>query len=121
MTDQSTSDRATTNGRSSTNNSLRGRKKQWKDLPNDPLAEGFESHQAEYVIGKSPVTWSALEPGSLFARSKSGKSLYVKINDGRAIGLDTKQAIDVKPSIRLTLQVWVVTSFNSTTASKADF
>lgn len=121
MTDQSTSDRATTNGRSPTNNSLRGRKKQWRDLTVDPLAEGFDSHQAEYVVGKSPITWSTLEPGQLFSRSKSGKNLYVKINDGRAIGLDTKQAIEVKPSIRLTMQVWLVTSFNSTTASKADF
>lgn len=121
MTEQSISDRHIANGNKPANNTRKGKPKQWKDLTTDPLAEGFDSHQAEYVVGKSPVTWSTLEPGQLFSRSKAGKSLYVKINDGRAISLDSKQAIDIKPSIRLTLQVWLVTSFNSTTATRADF
>jgi hypothetical protein len=93
----------------------------WKDLTIDPLAEGFDSHQAEYVVGKSPVSWATLTPGQLFSRNKSGKSLWVKLNDGRAICLDTRQAMEVKPAIRNSMQVWLVTSFNSTTASKADF
>ncbi|OUL33117.1 hypothetical protein BV372_17375 [Nostoc sp. T09] len=121
MTDQDTTDRATTNGRSSTNNRLKGRKKQWRDLPTDPLEKGFLSLQAEYVVGKTPVSWSTLEPGQLLSRSESGKNLFVKINDGRAICLDSRQSIDISPNRRLTMQVWVVTSFNSTTASKADF
>ncbi|OUL34088.1 hypothetical protein [Nostoc sp. 106C] len=121
MTDQDTTNRATTNGRSSTNNSRQGRKKVWKDLPIDPLGKGFDSHQAEYIVGKTSVSYSTLDPGQLFSLSETGKNLYVKINDGRAIGLDTKRAIEVSPNHRLTMQTWVVTSFNSTTASKADF
>ncbi|WP_244918099.1 hypothetical protein [Nostoc linckia] len=72
-------------------------------------------------MGKAPVTWAILEPGQLFSRSKSGKNLHVKLNDGRAICLDTRQPIEIKPTIRNSLQVWVVTNFNSTSASKADF
>lgn len=121
MSEQQTTDRAATNGRSTANPAVKGRKKQWKDLSIDPLAEGFDSHQAEYVVGKSPVTWSTVEPGQLFSRSKAGKNLYVKLNDGRAMCLDTRQPIEIKPQIRLTFQIWLVTSFNSTTASKADF
>lgn len=121
MTEQLTPDRATTNGRSATTTPRKGKAKVWKDLSIDPLAEGFDSHQAEYVVGKSPVSWSTITPGQLFSRSKSGKSLWVKLNDGRATCLDTRQSIEVKPSIRNSMQVWLVTSFNSTTANKADF
>lgn len=101
--------------------SRKGKQKQWKDLTQDPLSEGFDTYQAEYVVGKAPLSWLSLSPGQLFSRTKSGKSLYVKMNDGRAICLDTKQSIEIKPAIRPTFQVWLVTSFNSTTASKADF
>jgi hypothetical protein len=121
MTDQSISDRATTNGRLSTNHPRKGRPKEWKDLPTDPLEKGYLSLQAEYIVGKSSVTYSTLEPCQLFSLSESGKNLYVKINDGRAIGLDTKRAIEISPKRRLSLQAWVVTNFNSTTASKANF
>ncbi|MBH8577005.1 hypothetical protein I8752_29290 [Nostocaceae cyanobacterium CENA369] len=121
MSDQQTTDKATTNGRITPTNSLKGRKKQWKSLAVDPLAEGFDGHQAEYVVGKSPLTWATLQPGQLFSRSKSGKNLHVKLNDGRAICLDTRQPIEFEPRIRNTQQVWLVTSFNSTTANKADF
>lgn len=55
MTDQHIADRHIANGKSSGNSGLKGRKKQWKDLTIDPLAEGFDSHQAEYVVGKSPL------------------------------------------------------------------
>lgn len=121
MTDQQTTNGTAINPRSPNNSRLKGRKKEWKDLSIDPLAEGFDGHQAEYVVGKSPVAWSSLEPGQLFSRSKAGKNLHVKLNDGRGVCLDTRQSIEVKPSIRNSLQVWLVTSFNSTTASKADF
>lgn len=121
MTDQQTTDKATTNGRSSTMTQRKGKAKVWKDLSIDPLAEGFDSHTADYVVGKSPVSWATVTPGQLFSRSKAGKSLYVKLNDGRATCLDTRQSIEVKPSIRNSMQVWLVTSFNSTTANKADF
>lgn len=113
MTEQQTTNGRSINGLSTTTNSRKGKKKEWKDLAIDPLAEGYESHQAEYVVGKSPVSWDTLTPGQLFSRTKTGKSLYVKMNDGRAICLDTRQSIEIKPSIRLNLQVWLVTSFNS--------
>lgn len=121
MTEQQTTDRAVTNGRSAGDKPKQPKPKQWKDLSVDPLSEGFDSHQAEYVVGKAPVSWSTLKPGDIFSRSKSGKSLHIKMNDGRAVCLDTKQGITVKPTIRMSFQVWLVTSFNSTTASKADF
>lgn len=121
MSEQQTTDKPS-NGRLSAHTSkLKGKTKVWKDLAADPLAEGFDSHQAEYVVGKSPVSWSTVEPGQLFSRSKTGKNLYVKMNEGRAICLDTRQSVEVKPSLRNSLQVWLVTSFNSTTASKGDF
>jgi len=121
MTDQQTTDKPL-NGRLMTNyTSRKGKKKEWKDLTIDPLSEGYDSHHAEYVVGKAPITWALLEAGQLFSRSKSGKNLHVKLNDGRAICLDTRQPIEIKPSIRNSLQVWVVTNFNSTSASKADF
>ncbi|WGV25680.1 hypothetical protein [Halotia branconii] len=104
-----------------TANSRKGKKKEWKDLSIDPLSEGFDGHQAEYVVGKAPVTWAHIQTGQLFSRSKSGKNLHVKLNDGRAVCLDTQKPLEVKPSIRNSLQVWVVTNFNSTTANKADF
>jgi hypothetical protein len=121
MSEQQTTDRTTPNGRSSNNSPRKGKQKQWKDLTIDPLSEGFDSHQAEYVVGKAPVTWSNLTSGQLFSRTKSGKNLYVKMNDGRAVCLDTRQSIEIKPAIRMSFQVWLVTSFNSTTATKADF
>jgi hypothetical protein len=121
MTEQQITDKPLSNGRTSPASKLKGKPKVWKDLSVDPLAEGFDSHQAEYVVGKSPVSWSTVSPGQLFSRSKSGKSLYVKLNDGRATCLDTRQSIEVKPAIRNSMQVWLVTSFNSTTANKADF
>ncbi|MFN6565439.1 MAG: hypothetical protein RMY28_037340 [Nostoc sp. ChiSLP01] len=121
MTEQQTTERITNGRQPTANTSRRGKKKEWKDLSVDPLAEGFDGHQAEYVIGKSPVTWATVQPGQLFSRSKSGKNLHVKLNDGRGVCLDTRQPIEVKPSIRNTLQVWLVTNFNSTSATKADF
>ncbi|MCC5603857.1 hypothetical protein [Nostoc favosum] len=121
MTDQQISDKALNGQRPSPINSRRGKKKEWKDLTIDPLSEGYDSHQADYVVGKAPITWALLEAGQLFSRSKSGKNLHVKLNDGRAICLDTRQPIEIKPAIRNSLQVWVVTNFNSTSASKADF
>lgn len=121
MTEQHTTDRPVTNGRLTTETAKKRKPKQWKDLSIDPLSEGFDSHTSEYVVGKAPVSWSTLKAGDLFSRTKAGKSLHVKMNDGRAICLDTKQSIEVKPAIRMSFQVWLVTSFNSTTASKADF
>jgi len=120
MTDHQTTDRPSTNGRTTATTTRKGKPKVWKDLSIDPLAEGFESHQADYVVGKSPVSWATVTPGQLFSRSKFGKSLYVKLNDGRATCLDTRQSIEVKPSIRNSMQVWLVTSFNSTSATKSD-
>lgn len=121
MTDQQTTDKPI-NGRLPGNyTSRKGRKKEWKDLTIDPLSEGYDSHQADYVVGKAPMTWALLEAGQMFSRSKNGKNLHVKLNDGRAICLDTRQPIEVKPGIRNSLQVWIVTNFNSTSASKADF
>ena len=121
MTDQQITDRATTNGKSVTQAEPKVRKpREWKDIPDDPLAEGFDAHQADYVVGKNQVAWDTLKPGQLFSRSKSGKNLYVKLNDGRAICLDTRQPIEIKPVKRNNWPVWLVTSFNSTTASKVD-
>jgi hypothetical protein len=121
MTEQTVNDKPSINGRSPTTTKPKGGKKEWKDLAVDPLAEGFDSHHAEYVVGKSPVSWSTVLPGQLISRTKSGKSLWVKLNDGRGVCLDTRQAMEVKPAIRNSMQVWLVTSFNSTSASKADF
>ncbi|MFN6540889.1 MAG: hypothetical protein RM021_031735 [Nostoc sp. EkiNYC01] len=90
-------------------------------MADDPLTEGFDSHQAEYVVGKTQVVFATLKPGQLFSRTKSGKTLSVKLNDGRFVCLDTREAVEVSPSRRKTLPCWVVTMFNSTTASKADF
>jgi hypothetical protein len=122
MTDQQTTDRATTNGKSATHPEPKvKRERQWKEMSTDPLSEGFEVHQAEYVVGKTQVGFDTLAPGQLFSRTKSGKSLYVKLNDGRGVCLDTRQPIEVSPQKRKTWQIWLVTNFNSTTASKADF
>ncbi|PHM11650.1 hypothetical protein [Nostoc sp. 'Peltigera malacea cyanobiont' DB3992] len=122
MTDQQITDRAITNGRSTTNKSDRkGKPREWKEMADDPLSDGFDAHQAEYVVGRTQVGFSTLEPGQLFSRSKSGKTLCVKLNDGRAVCLDTRQAIEVSPQKRKSWPIWIVTNFNSTTASKADF
>jgi hypothetical protein len=121
MTDQQTTDKTLNGQRPSPINSRKGKKKEWKDLTIDPLSEGYDSHSADYVVGKSPITWALLEVGQLFSRSKGGKNLHVKLNDGRAICLDTRRPIEFKPSIRNSTQVWVVTNFNSTSASKTDF
>ena len=120
MTDQQTTDRATTNGKSANTEPKARRQRQWKEMADDPLSEGFDSHQAEYVVGKTQVIFETLSPGQLFARTKSGKTLYVKLNDGRAVCLDTRQPIEVSPTRRKTLPCWIVTIFNSTTASKVD-
>jgi hypothetical protein len=120
MTEQQIANGTTSNSRLSLTSSRRGRKKDWKDLSLDPLSEGFDSHQADYVVGRATVTWSNVQPGQLFSRSKSGKNLHVKINDGRGICLDTRQAIEVKPTIRDSLQVWIVTNFNSTSVAKTE-
>ncbi|AFY31618.1 hypothetical protein [Calothrix sp. PCC 7507] len=120
MTDQQTTNGITANARSNFTSSRKGRKKEWKDLTIDPLSEGYDSYQADYVVGKAPITWALLEAGQLFSRSKTGKNLHVKLNDGRAICLDTRQPIEIKPSIRNSLQIWVVTNFNSTSANKDD-
>ncbi len=121
MTEQQSIDKSSTNGHSSPAPAKKRRTKQWKDLVIDPLSEGFDCHNADYVVGKAPVSWSSLKPGDLFTRSKAGKSIHIKMNDGRGLSLDTKQSIEVKPAIRMSFQVWLVSAFNSTTASKADF
>ena len=96
--------------------SRKGIKRQWKDLPPDPLAEGFDNYPASYIVGKSSITWADLNVGSIFSRSKSGKSLHMKIDAGRAICMDTGDSLEIAPKLRMGLQVWKVTSFNSTTA-----
>ncbi|MBD2491124.1 hypothetical protein [Aulosira sp. FACHB-615] len=121
MSEQDTINKASTNGKSSHIAPRKGKERKWKDLTVDPLEKGFDSHIAEYVVGKSPITWSTVEVGQLFSRTESGKNIYVKLNDARAVSLDTRQPIEFKPSIRATKQVWLVTSFNSITASKGDF
>ncbi len=122
MTDQQTTDRATTNGKSATQAEPKARRtREWKEMSIDPLSEGFEVLQAEYVVGKTQVGFDTLSPGQLFSRTKSGKSLYVKLNDGRGVCLDTRQPIEVSPQKRKTWQIWLVTNFNSTTASKTDY
>lgn len=120
MTDQQTTYQATTNGKSGKTD-RKGKPRVWKEMAEDPLSEGFDAHQAEYVVGRTQVTFETLSPGQLFSRSKSGKSLYVKLNDGRAICLDTRQPIEISPTRRKTLPSWVVTIFNSTTTSKEVF
>lgn len=109
------------NGRSAISQKLKGKPKQWKDLPIDPLAEGYQQLTAAYIVGNSPVSWVTVTPGQLFSRTKTGKNLYVKLNDGRGVSLDTKQAIEVKPQLRNSMQVWLVTNFNSISAPQADF
>ncbi|MEH2287186.1 hypothetical protein [Nostoc sp.] len=122
MTDQPTTDRATTNGKSATQAEPKARRaREWKEMADDPLSEGFDSHQAEYVVGRTQVGFETLNPGQLFSRTKSGKSLYVKLNDGRAVCLDTRQPVEVSPQKRKNWQVWLVTNFNSTTANKTDY
>jgi hypothetical protein len=101
----------------STNGSVRrsrkGIKREWKDLPQDPLAEGFDEYQSTYIVGKTPVTWSSLTTGSLFTRSKSGKLIHCKLDAGHAIALDTGESLEIAPKYRVTLQVYKVTAFNS--------
>lgn len=117
MSEQDTISKPSTNGRSSLNSSTIKRRKQWKDLPPDTLSDGFSEHQAVYTVGNSPLSWSQLQVGQLFCRSKTGKAVHVKVNAGRGICLDTQAPIEVKPSIRNSLQVWLVTSINTTTAT----
>lgn len=105
-------------GNSANRGSRKGKTKQWKDLATDPLAEGFDEHNATYIVGRTPVTWEQLGTGKLFSRSKAGKSLHIKLDSGRAICLDTGASIEVAPRIRLSLQVWQVTAINSTTANR---
>lgn len=95
--------------------SRKGVKRQWKDLPVDALAEGFDEYTANYIVGRTPLVWNQLPIGSMFSRSKSGKTLHIKLDAAKAICLDTLEAIEVAPKIRVSLQVWKVTSFNSTT------
>ncbi|MEI1375966.1 hypothetical protein PQG02_06850 [Nostoc sp. UHCC 0926] len=122
MTDQQTTDRATTNGKSATQAEPKARRpREWKEMATDPLSEGFDVHQAEYVVGRTQVAFESLKPGQLFSRTKSGKSLCVKLNDGRGLCLDTREPIEVSPQKRKSWQIWLVTLFNSTTASKADY
>ncbi|BAY21699.1 hypothetical protein NIES2100_14560 [Calothrix sp. NIES-2100] len=121
MNEQQVTNTSTSNGSKPHTSPRKGRPRQWKDLSQDPLAEGFDSHSADYIVGKSPLSWSVVEPGQLFSRSKTGKNLHVKLNDGRAINLDTGRPIEIKPTMRNSWQVWLVTSFNSITASKTDF
>ena len=120
MNESLSADRAVMNGVTSNVKAKRG-KKQWKDLAVDPLAEGFAEHDASYTVGNSPLTWSQIETGQLFCRTKSGKAVHVKIHSGLGICLDTQARLEIKPTIRETMQVWLITSFNTTTASKANF
>ena len=96
--------------------SRKGVKRQWKDLPPDPLAEGFDEHTANYIVGKSSVTWADLAIGAIFSRSKSGKALHVKLDAGHGICLDTGEQIEIAPKHRPILQIWKVTSINTTTS-----
>lgn len=122
MTDQQTTDRTTTNGKSTNGAEPRARRpREWKEMPTDPLSEGFDVHPAEYIVGRTQVAFATLKPGQLFSRTKSGKTLCVKFNDGRGFCLDTRESIEVSPQKRKTWQIWLVTNFNSTTASKADY
>ncbi|MEO0687702.1 MAG: hypothetical protein AAFY76_22285, partial [Cyanobacteria bacterium J06649_11] len=105
MTEQATDYKPGTNGKLSSNPSRKGRKKNWKDLDVDPLEKGFDSYQAEYIVGRSAVPWLGVKPGQLFSRNDSGKNLFVKMNDGRAISLDTKRVIELKLVINHTLIV----------------
>jgi hypothetical protein len=112
MQDQQTNSTLSTNG---ARKSLKGRTRQWKDLSTDPLSEGFDEHTAAYIVGRTPLTWSQLSIGSLFSRSKSGKNLHIKLDAAKAVSLDTNESLEIAPKYRPTLQVWKVTSFNSTT------
>ena len=95
--------------------SLKGRVRQWKDLSTDALSEGFDGYSASYIVGRTPLTWSQLAIGCLFSRSKSGKNLHIKLDAAKAVSLDTNESLEIAPKYRPTLQVWKVTSFNSTT------
>lgn len=95
--------------------SRKGVKREWKDLPTDVLAEGFDQHTATYTVGRTPLSWKELPIGSVFSRTKNGKPLHIKLDAAKAICLDTWEAIEVAPKYRASLQVWKVTSFNSTT------
>ncbi|MEM6399800.1 MAG: hypothetical protein AAF757_06140 [Cyanobacteria bacterium P01_D01_bin.116] len=121
MTEQATDYKPGTNGKLPNNPSRKGRKKNWKDLDVDPLEKGFDSYQAEYIVGRSAVPWLGVSPGQLFSRNDSGRNLFVKMNDGRAISLDTRRVIEIKPTLRPTMSVWLVTSFNSISTAKPDF
>lgn len=96
----------------------KGQPRKWNDLPIDPMSKGFQAHTADYIVGNTPLLWTSLSPGQLFCRNESGKNLYVKLNDGRAVSLDTKSNMDIKPDLRGQLSVWVVTGFNSVTPSQ---
>lgn len=119
MSDQQTTERPTTNGRAA-KTERKGKERKWKEMTDDPLSDGFDSHQAEYVVGRTQVVFDTMSPGQLFSRGKNGKNLYVKLNDARAVCLDTRQPIEISPTRRKTWSVWLVTLFNSTTATKAD-
>jgi hypothetical protein len=120
MTEQQLTDKHQANGRTNPNFTRAGRKKVWKELGDDPLSEGFDSYQAEYVVAKSQTPWGSVKSGQLFSRSKNGKGLHVKMNEGRAICLDTQQPIEVSPGRRLNFPVWLVMSFNSISTSKTE-
>lgn len=114
MQDQQTNLTPSTNG---TKKSLKGRTRQWKDLSTDALSEGFDNYSASYIVGRTPLVWSQLAIGSLFSRSKAGKALHIKLDAAKAVCLDTSESLEVAPKYRPTLQVWKVTSFNSTTTT----
>lgn len=125
MTEQSTTNTATTNGVSSAtpplnSSSRKGKKKAWKELTEDPLKDGHLEHSASYVTGKTSVSWSSLKPGDRFSRNKSGKGLYVFADCATAYSLDTGDALVVPPQKRPMLQVWLVTAFNSVTGSTTE-
>ena len=113
MDDLKTSTSLSTNGLA--RRSRKGVKREWKDLPTDVLSEGFDQHTASYTVGRTPLSWKELPIGAVFSRSKSGRTLHIKLDAAKAICLDTLEAIEVAPKIRVSLQVWKVTSFNSTT------
>lgn len=101
--------------------SRKGRRRQWKDLSTDPLKDGFEEYKAVVIIGRTAVSWDSLPPGGLFSRSESGTNLHCKIDAAKAVSLDTGDALEIAPKYRETLQIWKVTSFNSTVVTKTDF
>ena len=74
---------------------LRDLRDSGKIYPQTPWALGFDNSPFSYIVGKSSLTWADLNVGSIFSRSKSGKSLHMKIDAGRAISMDTGESLEI--------------------------